>query len=232
MFIRQTTCVLACGFAAAALLTGPIRPAETEHVAPTSPKVGSHLAASEMDARTCLEEDVLEGEAKPGDGEPGTWSAGEVACDSTARKRVRARFERLKIEYEELSDIESGHHGDESRIAQDIQDITDSFVDIGSFRETLPAGELPQGDHYRPPPVPLDEPQRFDGGLNQGIEYRDPEDYTQLVRDVSATRSENSDLSVRNENLNRQLAEEKLLREGEPGQRLRPSQDPLAAEPR
>lgn len=68
MFIRQTTCVLACGFAAAALLTGPIRPAKTQQVEPTLPKVGSHLAASAMEAGTRFEEDVLEGESKPGDG--------------------------------------------------------------------------------------------------------------------------------------------------------------------
>lgn len=40
------------------------------------------------------------------------------------------------------------------------------------------------------------------------------------------------DLSVRNENLNRQLAEEKLLRDAEPGQRVRLQQDPPAVEPR
>jgi hypothetical protein len=57
-------------------------------------------------------------------------------------------------------------------------------------------------------------------------------EYSALVTEQQGMEPMSAECRERNENLNRQLAEEKLLREGEPGQRVRPPQDPPAVEPR
>lgn len=233
---KRATCFLACAVATVAVATGPLRPAEPVLIASDSPD-GSMAAIP-----VAIEREAVS------DGMSGTPESESVvakleavsedgrADDAAWRLLVNAKFERLCRDYACLAISHSGLYSNQKEtessedLLRQVQDITDSFVDIGAFGD--PDGGLPQGDRYRPQPEPPEGPQRIEGGLNQGIDYRDPVDYTALVREFPGTRAEIVDLSVRNENLNRQLAEEKLHREGEPGQRVLPPQEPAATDPR